>query len=129
MTAQFTGEEIIELTGGRLAMGMMPDEAGTICWDTRALQEGAWFIALPGKRFDGHDFLGDAFSSGALGCIVEERGSYPIASTSFPLIAVEHTYDAFQQLARNWRRRLNPRVIAVTSSPSEPSIVPELCAR
>lgn len=128
MVAEFTGEEIIELTSGRLAQGMMPDEAGSICWDTRQLDEGQWFIALPGKRFDGHDFIGEAFSMGALGCIVEERGNYPIASTSFPLLAVDHTYDAFQQLARNWRRRLNPRVIAVTSSRLDPSPVLKLCA-
>ncbi|HEY9776250.1 MAG TPA: hypothetical protein V6C81_20980 [Planktothrix sp.] len=129
MAAQFTGEEIIELTKGRLAQGMMPDEAAELCSDTRRLAEGWWFVALPGKHFDGHDFLGDAFSAGALGCIVEERGSYPIASTSFPLIAVDNTYDAFQQLARNWRKRLNPRVIAVTACPSEPSAVVELCAK
>lgn len=127
MSAEFTGEEIIDLTTARLAQGMMPDDAGAVCSDTRKLKEGDWYIALPGKRFDGHDFIGDAYSCGALGCIVEERGSYPIASSSFPLIAVDSTFDAFQQLARNWRKRLNPRVIAITGSLNEPSTVVKAC--
>jgi UDP-N-acetylmuramoyl-tripeptide--D-alanyl-D-alanine ligase len=128
VTAQFTAEEIIELTNARLAQGMMPDEVAAVCVDTRLLQEGDWFLALPGKNFDGHDFIGDAYSAGALGCIVEERGSYPIASTSFPLLSVDDTFDAFQQLARNWRRRLNPRVIAVAAGLGERDGVAALCA-
>lgn len=129
MVAQFTAEEIVELTGARLAQGMMPDdELGGISSDTRTLQEGDWYLALSGgEHFDGHEFLGDAFAAGALGCIVEERGHYPIASTQFPLLAVDNTYEAFQQLARNWRRRLNPRVVAVSGSPHERSLVVDVC--
>jgi len=122
MVATFTAEEILEITTGRLAQGMMPDEsdAAELCIDTREIKEGSWFVALRGDRFDGHDFLGDAFSSGALGCIVSERGSYPIASSSFPLIAVDDTLSALKSLARNWRRRLNPTVVAITGSKKQP---------
>jgi UDP-N-acetylmuramoyl-tripeptide--D-alanyl-D-alanine ligase len=111
MGATFTAEEIMELTEARIALGMMHDEDGRICTDTRELEEGDWFLALRGEEYDGHDFLGEAFSAGAIGCIVEERTSYPIASTSFPLLAVQHTDDALKKLARNWRRRINPRVL------------------
>jgi UDP-N-acetylmuramoyl-tripeptide--D-alanyl-D-alanine ligase len=95
----FTAEEIIEITQGRLASGLMPDEAGSICTDTRVIEEGQWFLALCGETFDGHDFLGDAFAGGALGCIVQERANYPIAGTSFPLIAVDDTAIALTQLS------------------------------
>jgi UDP-N-acetylmuramoyl-tripeptide--D-alanyl-D-alanine ligase len=113
MAAVFTAEEIMDITEARLAVGMMHEDLGEICTDTRELKEGQWFIALPGLQFDGHDFLGEAFSSGAIGCIVEERTSYPIASTSFPLLAVPSTEEALKKLARNWRRRLNPRIAMV----------------
>ena len=113
MAALFSAEEIIDITGARLAAGMIADQAGEICSDTRTISEGAWFIALPGRQFDGHDFLGDAFSQGALGCIVAERSNYPIAGTSFPLIAVDDTIDALTKLARNWRRRLSAKIIVV----------------
>ncbi|HEY9784126.1 MAG TPA: Mur ligase domain-containing protein [Candidatus Obscuribacterales bacterium] len=120
MRASFSAEEILEITGGRLAQGLMPDDVGGISTDTRDFQEGSWFVALPGNRFDGHDFIGDAFAGGAIGCIVAERGSYPIASTSFPLIAVDDTLGALESLARNWRRRINPKVVAVTGRRDKP---------
>jgi len=107
MDAIYTAEDILELTQGRLAAGLMPEDAGAICSDTRTLEEGEWFIALQGNRFDGHEFLGDAFACGALGCIVEERPSYAIANPNFPLIAVDSTYAAFHKLARNWRKRIS----------------------
>jgi len=122
VAAVFSAEEIIELTEGRLAEGFMPDEAGEISTDTRRLKEGEWFLALRGKTYDGHDFIGDAYSRGALGCIVEDRGSYPIAATEFPLIAVGDTLKTLAVLARNWRRRMNPRVIALTGCRGEPSL-------
>lgn len=103
----------MEITEGRLAVGMIPDDAAEVHCDTRTLPEGAWFVALSGREYDGHDFLGDAFSCGALGCIVAERQSYAIASTSFPLIAVTDTIEALMKLARNWRRRLGPKVVVV----------------
>jgi len=116
VTAQFSAEQILEVTGGRLAQGVLPDRVGAISADTRQLSEGDWYLALPGERFDGHDFLGEAFSCGAIGCIVAERPSYPIASTAFPLIAVGDTVAAYQHLARSWRERIDPLVVAVTGS-------------
>ncbi len=113
MPAIFSAEEIFEITSGRLAQGMMPDEEGPVICDTRLPLEGAWFAALSGAQFDGHDFLGDAFAGGAIGCIVEERTSYAIGSQQFPLIAVTDPLYAIADLARNWRRRLNPRLVAV----------------
>ncbi len=99
-----------------MAVGMLPDDAGPIAVDTREAMEGAWFVALAGRTYDGHDFLGDAFSAGALGCIVVDRPSYPIASTSFPLLAVEDTEQALGQLARNWRRRTLKKLCLVAST-------------
>jgi len=116
VTALFTAEEIIELTGARMAVGMLPDDAGPIAVDTRESMEGAWFVALTGRTYDGHDFLGDAFSAGALGCIVVDRPNYPIVSTSFPLLAVEDTEQALGLLARNWRRRTLKKLCLVASS-------------
>ncbi len=127
MPAQFSAEEIIDITRGRLASGMMPVGFGSISTDTRLLGEGDWYLALSGERFDGNDFIGDAFSLGAIGCIVVERGNYPIASTAFPLIAVPDTLRAYHALARNWRKRINPLVIGITGS-SGKTTTKEMCA-
>lgn len=116
MTAVYTGEEIMHICKGRLASGLMPDEAGVLISDTRMVAEGDWYIAFAGEKFDGHNFLGDAFSAGALGAVVVERPNYPIGSQQFPLIAVEDTLEAYHALARNWRKRISPRVIGITGS-------------
>ena len=126
MPAAFTAEEIMAITEARIAVGLMHEDVGEICTDTRTLKEGQWFLALRGEEFDGHDFLGEAYSSGAIGCIVEERTSYPIASTSFPLLAVPDTADALSQLARNWRKRINPRVALLPASESLEALVETL---
>lgn len=127
MTAQFTAEEIIEITGGRLAQGMMPDGTGAICTDTRQITDGQWYLAFSGERFDGHDFLGDAIAAGAIGCIVAERPNYPIGNPNYPLIAVEDTLRAYQMLATSWRKRVNPKVIGITGS-SGKTTTKEMCA-
>jgi len=115
VSAQYSADEIIELTRGRMAQGMVPDEAGPLSVDTRQNLEGSWFVALPGKNFDGHDFLGDAFCGGALGCIVEDRANYAIGSTGFPLIAVDDTQEALGRLAANWRKRLRKKLTLITA--------------
>lgn len=117
MVAEFSAEEVLEITEGRLALGMMHDSAGPIVIDTRTMNEGSWFLALEGTHFDGHDFIGDAFAAGAAGCIVDERPNYAIANTNFPLIAVADTREALRALARNWRKRIGPKVLLVIGEP------------
>jgi len=127
MDAVYTAEELIEITKGRLAAGLTPEEVGAICSDTRFLLAGDWFIALAGKNYDGHDFIGDAFASGAIGCIVEERPSYAIANPNFPLIAVDDTLFAYNKLARNWRKRISPQVVlCAAEDESAPILLKEL---
>jgi UDP-N-acetylmuramoyl-tripeptide--D-alanyl-D-alanine ligase len=119
LAARFSAEEIMDITGARLAVGLMPDESGEIHTDTRTLTEGSWYVALSGKKYDGHDFLGDAFSDGAMGCIVGERSGYAIASTSFPLLAVIDPLEALTKLARDWRERIGLKVLVVMVNRSE----------
>ncbi len=121
MSLVISAEEIIGLTGGRLAQGMMPEGSARISFDSRRPTEGTWFMAIRGRHFDGHDFIGDAYSGGALGCIVEERTNYPIAETSFPLIAVGDTMHALKDLARGWREQLPTSFVFVSSGDREES--------
>lgn len=116
MTAVFTAEEIMDICSGRLAAGLMPDEAGAVSADTRTLLPGQWYVALAGARFDGHDFLGDAFNAGAIGAIVLERGQYPIANPNFAIISVADTMRAYMDLAKNWYDRVKPNLVAVIRS-------------
>lgn len=122
MPSFLSADDIIEIAGGRLAQGMVPEESGPLAIDTRSGVEGAWYLALKGGKYDGHDFMGDAFNSGALGCIVEERHNYPLPSTQFPIIAVPDTLVALRDLARNWRRRLGVKVVAIVHADRDRSL-------
>lgn len=100
--------------------------------DSRQAIPGALFIALPGERVDGHDFIQEAFKRGAAFALVQKDCSAsfpqldllgewtPEAVTAFGdapfCLRVEDTLKALQQIARFWRRKLDVRVIGITGS-------------
>ena len=57
----FTAEDLVRLTGGRLlARSDRPIRGAAV--DSRLVQPGELFVALPGERTDGHAFLADAIA-------------------------------------------------------------------
>lgn len=96
-----------------MAHGMYVDDEGGICTDSRLMREGNWFIAICGKDFDGHDFLGDVYAAGACGAIVEERLQYSIGNKTFPLLAVDNTFHALAILARKRKSAVTLPVVAI----------------
>ena len=62
---------------GRLVGADQPFAAVTT--DTRALTSGSLFVAIPGDRFDGNDFVEEAFTKGAAGALVSRLGSSALA--------------------------------------------------
>ena len=63
--------EIAEIVGGHL-VGGDPSTAvtGTVEFDSRRIGEGGLFLALPGERVDGHDYVAGALRSGAAAALV-----------------------------------------------------------
>ena len=57
---------------GMEVMGMDDVEVSSISLDSRGIEDGALFAALPGAARDGLDFLDDALSRGAV-CVLAER--------------------------------------------------------
>ncbi|HPP55085.1 MAG TPA: UDP-N-acetylmuramoyl-tripeptide--D-alanyl-D-alanine ligase [Anaerohalosphaeraceae bacterium] len=81
--------------------------------DSRTLQPGECFFAVPGERFDGHAFLKEAEQKGAA-CVVVQKE--PLTDLKIPVIRVEDTVRSLGRLAAWYRRRLKTRVIAITGS-------------
>jgi len=99
--------------------------------DSRQVIPGSLFVAIPGERADGHNFIEEAFNRGASFALTEKdcpasfqtidlRGGL---STSSPVdlnpplcLRVNNTISALQQIARFWRRKLDLRVIGITGS-------------
>ena len=93
--------------------------------DSRSLERGQLFVALRGERFDGHDFLAAAAGRGAAAALVDARyqGLYPL-----PVIIVEDTKRALGELARQWRARFAPALVAVTGSNGKTTVKEMLAA-
>jgi UDP-N-acetylmuramoyl-tripeptide--D-alanyl-D-alanine ligase len=79
--------------------------------DSRRVLPGQLFVALPGEKFDGHDFLPQVAAQGAVAALI----SKPVA-TSLPTVLVNDTRLALGQLASWWRQQLALPLIAVTGS-------------
>ena len=83
--------------------------------DSRKVQAGDLFFALPGGRFDGHDFLRQAAENGAA-AIVAERRRVPAGWSDCPMIAVENTRQALGRLAAKYREDFALPLVAVGGS-------------
>ena len=114
--AAFTLQEVERATGGRLLYPVVDDSVfSQVETDTRAITEGALFVALKGETFDGHDYVLQAKERGAAGAVVaEDRPEYK--QEGFAVVIVTDTRKAYQDLARFHRRRFSIPVIAVTGS-------------
>jgi UDP-N-acetylmuramoyl-tripeptide--D-alanyl-D-alanine ligase len=110
--------DVAHATGGRITQGDAATTINRVSIDTRALQPGDLFVAIRGDRFDGHRFVADALTGGAIGAVVHEVPAALEAGTGRPalLIEVEDTTRALQALARDVRRRSGAKVVAVTGS-------------
>ncbi len=93
--------------------------------DTRTLNPDYLYVAIRGDRFDGHDFVADAFGRGAAAAMVTRE--YDAACVCGPLLRVDDTITALNALARGYRDAVAPRMIGVTGSVGK-STVKEMIA-
>ncbi len=104
--------------GGTLILPMgktvsdYPQEAAGIVSDSRQAGENFVFIALPGARVDGHDFVDGVFEKGALACVVERLPK----DLKGPVIMVDNCKDAMAKLAAYYRLRFTYPVVTITGS-------------
>jgi UDP-N-acetylmuramoyl-tripeptide--D-alanyl-D-alanine ligase len=110
--------------------------------DSRQVIPGSMFVAMPGERVDGHDYVDDAFKHGASLALVQRdiftgrsqpylfldirddqaasrlaKQENPRSDPDSPIcLWVENSLRALQQIARFWRRRLDLKVIGITGS-------------
>jgi UDP-N-acetylmuramoyl-tripeptide--D-alanyl-D-alanine ligase len=103
------------MTGAECAPGI--DRNLSVCGvstDTRSIQAGQLFVPLSGERFDGHDYALQAVANGAAALLWQR--DRPLPASSVPLIFVDDTLRALQELAHAYRKQLGLKVVAVTGS-------------
>lgn len=107
--------DVWEATKGLLVASRGPGHVafGRASIDSRETEPGDLFFALKGERQDGHDFVAQAFTAGAVGAVVERPVGAPDDAALFH---VSDSLKALQQLAASRRRRHDVRVVGVTGS-------------
>ncbi len=132
-TVILTLADVIEGLTGKRPEGLAQPVSRTVI-DSRQAEPGALFVALKGEQADGHAYVADAFSRGAVAAIVErdvdteamtldltDSVSIPFAirHSQFAIPLVIKTADSLRalwQVAAFWRRRHEPRVVGITGS-------------
>ena len=107
MTVLWTSEEIVAATGGTLHGS--PFEVSGVTFDSREVEHGWLFVAMPGTVADGHDFVAKAFAAGAAGALVSQPADGPH-------ILVADVPEALTKLAIASRERMQGTVVGVTGS-------------
>lgn len=88
-------------------------QIANIEFDSRKITNNSLFVPLKGTR-DGHQFVEQAKENGAIATLwSEDRSSAPEGLFVFE---VEDTKKAFQKLASYYRKKIAPRVVAITGS-------------
>ena len=116
--------QILEATRGELRGATIEIDVrfSRVVVDSRAVSQGALFIALKGQKHDGHVFVAQALAQGASGAVVERVPAdcaWALQSNADgpPLIVVPSSVDALAQMA-NYAldRQPNLDVIGITGS-------------
>ncbi len=79
--------------------------------DTRTLPPGSLYVAIPGERVDGHDYVEEARKKGAVAALVSRH-----VDSDLPQLIVEDTTLALGRLGAAWRDQFSIPFVAVTGS-------------
>jgi UDP-N-acetylmuramoyl-tripeptide--D-alanyl-D-alanine ligase len=95
--------------------------------DSRTVREGDLFFAIKGENHDGHHFVADVLSKGAIAAVINRESASAIqkqvskdfrlqTSDSSLLIFVDDTLAALQKLSKNVLKKWRGQLVAVTGS-------------
>lgn len=122
----FTARSVAKAVGGEVVQGGATGNG--VSTDTRCDCTGQVFVALRGDNHDGHRYLDQALSQGAVGLVVDREfdldpflqavmGAGRVSGRREPFIVqVQETGQALMDLAAEHRRRHRAKVVGITGS-------------
>lgn len=106
--------EVLKSTKGKLLTRGLENNISGISTDTRTLKKGELYIALKGKNFDGHDFVGEAVEKGAVALMGHAR--FKNLKYKINIIQVKDTFEALGDIAHFYRMKFDIPFIGITGS-------------
>ena len=113
---RMTVSDLSQACGGHLLHGAPEVGVETVVIDSRKVAPSACFFAIVGARTDGHEYLEAAISAGASALVVHQNPGQRAPNAEVAIIEVDDTTAALQALAADIRKRVDPRVVAITGS-------------
>ena len=100
--------------------GFPVGDVRALAYDSRKVEPGTLFFAVPGVHVDGHDFAADAVDRGAIGLVVERE----LPDASVPQLVVDGSRRALADAADAWYGRPSERltVIGVTGTDGKSTV-------
>ncbi len=99
--------------------------ASQIKIDSRSLNPGDWFLPIKGENFDGHNFFAEAISKNIGGIFCEKASISKLENLpkNMPIILVDDSLKALQQIAKGYRLRFpDLKIAAITGSTGKTSV-------
>ena len=99
--------------------GAAETKVKNVCTDSRSVKPGDLFLAIPGEKFDGHDFVADVAAKGAAAVMVLKSKVQSLKSkvpAGCAVLAVDDVRAAFGKLAAAYRRDFSLPVTVVGGS-------------
>lgn len=110
----FNREELIRATGAKILKDTTENNPDfSISTDTRTIKNGDIYLPLKGKTFDGEKFIQQALESGAKAYITTSDNIFDNADL---VLKVEDTLEAYLNIAKFYRNKINPITVAITGS-------------
>ncbi len=111
----FTRDELINATGAVVLRDSLEDNAQTfsISTDTRTIKSGDIYLPLKGESFDGENFIDKAIDAGAKAYFTTKDTCFEGANL---VLKVENTLEAYLNIAKYYRLKINPITVAITGS-------------
>lgn len=101
-------------------IGIPVGEVQGLAYDSRRVEPGTLFFAVPGDHVDGHDYVAQAVESGAIGIVVERE----VPDAFVPQLVVDQTRRALADAADEWFGRPSERLemIGVTGTDGKSTV-------
>lgn len=123
---KLTIKEIAEACGGKLVL-QGRDENCDVCVssvviDSRKVENGSVFLATVGERVDGHRFISQVYSQGAVLAVTQKTPEQVARETGADCsgwgsyVLVEDSLQALKDIAESYRRKLDIRIVGITGS-------------
>jgi UDP-N-acetylmuramoyl-tripeptide--D-alanyl-D-alanine ligase len=118
---KITIEDLFDLPGAIIYNPDKYQPVSAVTIDSRKIPLNALFVAIKGKKFDGHNFVKDVIKKGIKAVVINKSQLNKIGDLKVPLITVPDTTIALGTIAGAWRQKLNSKIIALTGSAGKTS--------